>query len=148
MKASEFFTPEGRQLIEKAIAEAELNTSGEIRVHVELEFEGDILDRAAAVFARLNMHRTNQRNGVLIFFAIRNRRFAILGDAGINKLVPGDFWDNVKAVMESHFKNSEFALGIAVGVKMASERLKTHFPYQTTDTNELPNEISFDSSET
>ncbi len=147
MKAADFFTPEGRQLIEQAIANAELDTSGEIRVHVEVEFTGSILDRAASVFSKLGMHRTNLRNGVLIFFAIRNRSFAILGDIGVNRVVPENFWDETKSVMESHFRNSEFALGLAVGVKMAGDQLKKHFPYQRNDINELVNDISFDSSE-
>jgi uncharacterized membrane protein len=147
MKASTFFTPEGRELIVQAITEAELDTSGEIRVHVETDFDGDVLDRAANIFARLNMHKTRLRNGVLIFFSINNKRFAILGDTGINQLVPDTFWNDIKAVMESHFKNSEFALGLSVGIKMAGEQLKKHFPFQKNDINELPNEISFDSSE-
>jgi len=147
MKATEFFTPEGRQLIEHAIIAAELNTSGEIRVHVETAFRGDTLDRATTVFAMLNMHKTKFRNGVLIYFGIKNRQFAILGDAGINQVVPENFWDKIKVVMEDHFRNSEFALGLAVGVKMAGEQLKKHFPYQKDDANELSNELSFDSSE-
>jgi uncharacterized membrane protein len=147
MKASDFFTPEGRALITNAIAEAELGTSGEIRVHVETDFDGEILDRAATIFSRLNMHKTRLRNGVLIFFAIKKKQFAILGDSGINQHVPDNFWNDTKVTMESHFKNSEFAHGLAVGVKMAGEQLKKHFPYQKDDTNELSNEISFDSSE-
>ena len=147
MQASEFFTSEGRKMIEDAIAEAELNTSGEIRVHVETAFTGDILDRAATVFALLNMHKTKLRNGVLVFFSIKNKQFAILGDAGINRVVPDNFWNDIKTVMESHFKNAEFALGLSMGVKMAGEQLKKNFPYQKDDINELSNEISFDSSE-
>jgi uncharacterized membrane protein len=147
MKASDFFTPEGKQLIEQAIFEAERDTSGEIRVHIETGFTGDILDYAANVFAQLNMHKTAQRNGVLIFFGIKNRKFAILGDAGINKAVPEDFWDQIKLVMEGYFRKSEFAQGMAVGIKMAGEQLKKHFPYQKNDVNELTNEISFDTSE-
>jgi len=147
MQASEFFTPEGRKMIEDAIRKAELNTSGEIRVHIETSFTGDILDRAATVFARLNMHKTKLRNGVLVFFAIKNKQFAILGDAGINRVVPDNFWNNIKTVMESHFVNSEFAVGLSVGVKLAGEQLKKHFPFQKNDANELSNEISFDSSE-
>jgi uncharacterized membrane protein len=147
MKASEFFSPEGKQLVEQAISDAELNTSGEIRVHVETAFEGNILDRATTVFARLDMHRTKLRNGVLIFLGLQNRQFAIIGDAGINRVVPADFWDKTKAAMETHFKNEEFALGLAVGIKMAGEQLQKHFPYQKNDVNELPNELSFDTSE-
>jgi uncharacterized membrane protein len=147
MKASEFFPPEGRKLIEEAIENAEMGTSGEIRVHVETEFKGNVLDRASTVFAKLNMHKTALRNGVLIFFGINNRQFAIIGDAGINKIVPPDFWDCVKTAMEDRFKNSEYASGIAVGVKIAGEQLKTHFPYDKGDINELSDEISFDTSE-
>src|SRR5512145_1916217 len=109
MKASDFFTTEGKKLIEKAVSEAELNTSGEIRIHVETEFTGNVLDRASAVFASLNMHKTNLRNGVLIYLAIKNRQFAIIGDAGINKVVHADFWDNIKSVMEGYFKSGDFA---------------------------------------
>jgi uncharacterized membrane protein len=147
MNAINFFPPDGQQLIEQAIVEAEKDTSGEIRVHVETEFKGDILDRAATVFAKIEMHKTEHRNGVLFYFGIKNRQFAILGDAGINKVVPPDFWDNIKRVMESHFSNSEFATGLAVGVKMAGEQLKKHFPWQTGDINELSNELSYDTSE-
>jgi len=93
MNASDFFSPEDKKLIEKAIPDAERNTSGEIRVHVETSFKGDILDRAATVFALLNMHKTKIRNGVLIYLAIKNRQFAILGDAGINQVVPDNFWN-------------------------------------------------------
>jgi uncharacterized membrane protein len=147
MQALNFFTPEQKKIIEQAILEAELNTSGEIRVHIETSFTGDILDRAATVFARLNMHKTKLRNGVLVFFSIKNKQFAILGDTGINRVVPDNFWNDIKIAMESHFKNAEFALGLSVGVKMAGEQLKKNFPYQKDDTNELSNEISFDSSE-
>jgi len=147
MNARNFFPPDGQLLIEQAIAEAEKDTSGEIRVHVETEFKGDILDRAAAVFAKIEMQKTELRNGVLIYFGIKNRQFAILGDAGINKAVPADFWDKIKGVMEIHFRNSEFSTGLATGVKMAGEQLKKHFPWKTGDTNELSNELSFDTSE-
>jgi uncharacterized membrane protein len=147
MNASDFFSPEDKKLIEKAILDAERNTSGEIRVHVETTFKGDILDRATAVFALLNMHRTKLRNGVLIFLAIKNRQFAILGDAGINRVVPDNFWNTTKSAMENHFINSEFALGLIAGITMAGEQMKKHFPHQQDDINELSNEMTFDTHE-
>ncbi len=147
MKASDFFSPEGRKLIEDAIAEAESGTSGEIRVHVETEFKGEVLDRAATVFAKLEMHKTALRNGVLIFFGIKNRQFAIIGDSGINSTVEGGFWDNTKATMEGYFTKSDFASGLAMGIKMAGEQLKKYFPHEKNDVNELSDEISFDTSE-
>ena len=147
MKAGDLFSAEEKLRVEQAILEAELDTSGEIRVHIETEFKGDILDRAATLFDRLNMHKTKLRNGVLIFIGIKNQQFAILGDAGINQVVPVTFWDETKTLMESHFKNSDFAAGLEVGIKMAGEQLKKHFPYQKDDANELSNEVTFDSSE-
>ncbi len=147
MKASEFFTPEGKKLIEQAIHDAEKKTSGEIRVHVETEFEGDVLDRAATVFAKIGMQKTALRNGVLIFFGIKNKKFAIIGDAGINAVVNENFWDETRAVMEKHFISADFAGGIVTGVRMAGEKLRQYFPCKTDDVNELSNEISFDTSE-
>jgi uncharacterized membrane protein len=147
MKASDFLTPGGKLLVEKAIAESELQTSAEIRVHLETSFSGDILDRAASVFARLNMHRTKLRNGVLILLGIKNKQFAVIGDIGINRLVPKSFWDNTRSVMEEHFKRSEFATGLAAGVRLAGDELSKHFPRKPDDINELSNEISFDSNE-
>jgi uncharacterized membrane protein len=147
MKASDFFTPEGKKLIETAIADSERHTSAEIRVHIETSFDGDVLDRAASVFARLKMHRTALRNGVLIFLGIENKQFAVIGDSGINKLVPENFWDEVKTTMESHFRNAAFDRGLAAGVTLVGEQLRKHFPYQRDDINELSNELSFDGSE-
>ncbi len=147
MNASDFFSPEDKKLIEKAILEAEHNTSGEIRVHVETSFKGDILDRAASVFALLNMHKTKLRNGVLIYLAIRNKQFAVLGDAGINRVVPDNFWNTTKSAMENHFRNSEFALGLIAGIALAGEQMKKHFPHQQNDINELSNEMTFDAHE-
>jgi uncharacterized membrane protein len=143
MRAADFFSTEDRERIVQAIHDAELDTSGEIRVHVELSFRGDLLDRAASVFARLKMHKTKLRNGVLFYLAVKNRKFAVIGDAGINRVVPANFWDDVKQAMEEHFKNSEFATGLEKGIRMAGEHLKKKFPHQPDDVDELPDDISF-----
>jgi uncharacterized membrane protein len=147
MRASDLFTPEERKRIKQAIEAAEMNTSGEIRVHVEVSYDGALLDRAATVFARLGMHKTALRNGVLFYLAVKNRQFAVIGDAGINKVVPPTFWDEIRSAMEVHFKNSEFGEGLSKGILMTGEQLKKHFPYKTGDVNELPNEISFGKDE-
>jgi uncharacterized membrane protein len=131
----------------QAIEEAELNTSGEIRVHVEVSYSGALLDRAATVFARLGMHKTALRNGVLFYLAVKKRQFAVIGDAGINKVVPPTFWDEIRSVMEGYFKNSEFGEGLSKGILMTGEQLKKNFPHKTGDINELPNEISFGKDE-
>ena len=143
MKPVNFFTQEEKESIKKSIAEAELNTSGEIRVHIEGLCANDVLDRATYVFEKLAMHKTEQRNGVLFYLAVKNKKFAILGDAGINKVTPDNFWENIKDTMSDYFKEGKFAEGLITGIKMAGEQLKSHFPYMKDDINELPDEISF-----
>jgi uncharacterized membrane protein len=143
MSASDFFSKQQKTLIENAIREAELNTSGEIRVHIETEIKGDVLDRAAYLFEFLGMHKTAQRNGVLFYLAIKSRKFAILGDAGINSKVPPDFWDQIKESMGAAFAGGKFAEGLSQGILTAGEHLKKHFPFEKNDINELSDEISF-----
>lgn len=138
----DFFTVEQKTTIENAIKEAELNTSGEIRVHLAKKCTTDVLDCAADIFAQLKMHKTEQRNGVLFFLAVNTRQFAILGDAGINEKVPEDFWNDVKNEVISNFKQEKFAEGLSNGIIMAGEKLKEHFAYQSDDVNELSDEIS------
>jgi uncharacterized membrane protein len=89
------------------------------------------------------MTKTEQRNGVLIFMAVRDKKFAILGDKGINDIVPSDFWDSVRDEMISFFKKHEFEQGIIAGITAVDQKLKAHFPYSKDDENELSNEISF-----
>jgi len=143
MIASKFFTPDQKQQIVGAIKNAELDTSGEIRVHIENHCKKEVLDRASAVFASLKMHKTKLRNGVLFYLAIKDHKFAILGDGGINAVIPDDFWDNIKEMMEHMFKEGEFTVGLSSGITMAGEQLKDHFPYQSDDINELDDDISF-----
>ena len=143
--AAEKFKITDKVRIVNAVKHAELNTSGEIRIHIEDKCKGNVLDRAADVFAMLKMQKTEQRNGVLFYLALADKQFAILGDAGINAVVPENFWESIKEAMLAHFKNSEFAEGLVTGVEMAGEKLKQHFPYQSDDVNELPNDISFGS---
>lgn len=143
MGASDFFTRDQKLQIENAIKEAELNTSGEIRVHIESEIIGDVLDRAAYLFEYLGMHKTEARNGVLIYLAVKSRKFAILGDAGINAKVPPDFWDKIKREMEQKFSLGKFTDGLSLAILSAGEQLKVHFPLMSNDVNELTNDISF-----
>jgi uncharacterized membrane protein len=143
MGARNFFTAEQQQDIRKAIVKAELNTSGEIRVHIDDKCPEDVLDRAADTFRKLKMDRTQLRNGVLFYLAVEDRKFAILGDKGINEKVPADFWDGIKDVLQDHFREERFTEGLCQGIGMAGEKLKVHFPLQGNDTNELNNDVSF-----
>ena len=141
--SKDLFTSEQKQQIVAAIHEAEKNTSGEIRVHIEKKCNEDVLDHAAFMFDALNMQKTAERNGVLIYLAVEDRQLAILGDAGINQKVPIDFWESTKDLIISHFKQGNFTEGLSKGILLAGEQLQQHFPYQKDDKNELSNDISF-----
>jgi uncharacterized membrane protein len=144
MKASTFFTKEQQAEILAAVRKAENATSGEIRVHIETNCPENVLDRAAWIFRKLGMHKTAERNGVLFYLAVNDRKFAVLGDSGINAKVPEDFWDQVKELLQKNFREGKFTEGLAEGIMQAGEHLKVHFPHRKDDVNELPDDISFD----
>ncbi|MGA1976406.1 MAG: TPM domain-containing protein [Bacteroidales bacterium] len=144
MRASSFFTREQLARIKGAIEESEKATSGEIRVHLETSLAGDVLDRAAWIFRRTGMQNTKHRNGVLIYLAIRNKKFAIIGDVGIHQKVPEGLWDIISQKMQNDFKDKKFTEGLIKGILMAGEKLREYFPHQEDDINELPDEITFD----
>lgn len=143
MKVKEFIGRQGQQQIVQAIKEAELDTSGEIRVHLESKCTSDPLLRAVYIFNYLKMYRTKARNGVLIYVAVESRKFAIIGDAGINNAVPDNFWEGIKTRMGEAFSKGDYAGGLAAAIREAGASLKEYFPYQSDDINEQPDEISF-----
>ena len=148
MKASTFFTREQQEAIVRAIGEAEHATSGEIRVHLETSCKADVLDEAAWLFRKVGMHKTADRNGVLIYFAINERKFAIIGDTGINSVVPLGFWDEIRDHMKKRFSENMFTEGLTEGIIMAGMQLKEHFPHTKDDINEITDTISFDTNKT
>jgi len=130
--------------IVQAVKEAELNTSGEIRVHIQRRVKGKIYEVAKRKFEELGMTATALRNGVLFFVAMDDRQFSVLGDSGIDEKVPEDFWSGTVEEMTSHFKEGDFPGGIEAGVLKAGQALKEYFPYQDDDINELSDEISIE----
>ena len=138
-----FFKKSDEELIANAIKQAENQTSGEIRLHVEPYCKMDLMDRAADVFGFLHMHETAERNGVLFYVAYKDHKFAILGDKGINAVVPDHFWDHIKEEVLNAFKRKEYASGLQQGILKAGEQLKAHFPYLSNDKNELSDDISY-----
>ncbi|AII51700.1 TPM domain-containing protein [Hymenobacter sp. APR13] len=138
-------TTEQEKALVEAIRQAEILTSGEIRVHLEDHCPTpDPLDRAAQVFAELNMHKTAQRNGVLFYLAWQSRQFAVIGDAGINAAVPDDFWETTKENVLQLFRQEKYAGGLENGIRLVGEQLQRYFPYDAaTDQNELDDSISF-----
>jgi uncharacterized membrane protein len=141
-KANDFLSADDEKAIVEAIQQAEKNTSGEIRVHIENTSVKPPLERAQEVFSVLGMEATTARNGVLFYVGVKDRAFAIIGDEGIDKVVENDFWDCTKDVVIGHFKEARFKQGLIEGVLRAGERLKTYFPYADNDKNELPDTIS------
>ncbi|WP_316796199.1 TPM domain-containing protein [Pedobacter agri] len=129
--------------IAKAIADAEKATSGEIRIAIDKNCAIDPFERATEYFAELNMDKTSQRNGVLIYLAHVDHKFAIIGDVGINRVVPENFWETTKIAMTAHFAKGDLADGIIAGVALAGEKLALYFPPNKGDINELPNDIVY-----
>jgi len=142
----DFFSEEAKKRIVEEVKKAEKQTSGEIRVHIENNCKADVMDCAAFIFKKLEMHKTKLRNGVLFYLAVKDKKFAILGDAGINAVVPDNFWEEVKDKMKAEFKGQHFAEGLIQGIRMAGEKLKEFFPYQEDDVDELSDDISFENN--
>lgn len=142
LKVEDFLTKSEEQEIVEAIQQAEKNTSGEIRIHLEKTTSIAHFDRAVEVFNDLQMHQTAERNGVLIYVAVNDKQFVICGDIGINQKVPADFWDATKSIIQNQFKSGNFKQGLVAGIQNAGHQLKLHFPYQGNDTNELSDTIS------
>ncbi len=141
--ARKYFTKEEEETIVAAIKNAEMATSGEIRVHIEKYCKINVLDRAAEVFSILEMHKTKQRNGVLFYLAILDKQFAIIGDKGINEKIKDHYWGDVKEHLIARFKNNEFTLGLKEAITMTGQQLKDYFPAHENEENELADEISF-----
>ena len=141
-EVEDFLTAQEEQQIIEAINKAELETSGEIRVHIEKGLTENCIERAKEVFNYLKMQETKDKNGVLFYVSVHNKSFAILGDSGIDKVVPNDFWESVKNIVTSEFSKGNKVEGLVKGITEAGKKLKYYFPYHSKDTNELTNEIS------
>ena len=146
MSTERNFSEENWKKILSAIQDAERNTSGEIRLFVEDTCKGEVLDRAAFIFRELKMHETKSRNGVLFYLAVKDHKFAILGDSGIHSTVHKDFWDDIKLEMQNHLTAGDFVTALSKGIHMAGEAMKKSFPFDKGDKNELSDEIIFGSN--
>ncbi len=143
LTAQKLLSEQERTSIIKAIQTAESRTSGEIRLHLEDYCKEDVLDHAAFLFEKLDMHKTKYRNGVLFYVSVRDKQFAILGDRGINEVVPKDFWDSVKTAVLQDFVLGNYASGLTKGIELAGEKLRKFFPVDVDDKNELSDDISY-----
>ena len=141
-KVEDFLTKNEEAEVVEAIRLAEKNTSGEIRVHLEKETSIAPIERAVEVFHELGMDKTQLRNGVIIYVAVKSRKFAIYGDKGINDKVNDDFWNCTKDIMVNHFKTGNNVQALVEGIHNAGEQLRKYFSFEDDDTDELSNEIS------
>lgn len=144
LNQKKFFSQEETQQIIHALQQAEKNTSGEIRIHLAKKVRGNILTHARKVFQQIGMTRTAQRNGVLVFIALKNKTFAILGDTGIHEKVGDTFWNDICSHLETDFKNNRFSEGLCTALQTIGMQLKKYFPYQANDINELSDDLSYE----
>lgn len=142
MEVEDFLTAEEEQRIVEAIIEAENHTSGEIRVHLEKGLDKDPIRRAEEVFYFLGMDGTLNQNGILFYVAVDDHRFAVIGDKGIDQVVPDDFWESIKNEVIEQFREHNFARGLILGILHAGQKLKEFFPVDDDDRNELSDAIS------
>lgn len=142
MNVKNFLSPQEEEQVIAAIKEAELETSGEIRVHLESRCWGNPLKKGLKTFRKLSMDKTAAKNGVLFFVAVKNHKIAIVADKGINDVVPENFWDDVYEEIKGNFRSQAYSKGLVDAILKTGVKLKEHFPYQSDDVNELPDEIS------
>jgi uncharacterized membrane protein len=141
--ADTLLTASDKQQLVEAIQLAEQNTSGEIRVYVESKLgKGDALSRATELFFKNKMNETKDRNGVLLYVAVKDKKIAIYADQAIYERMGIEFWYSQVQEMTAHFKSMNYVTGITTVVKDIGNALRAHFPYdRATDTNELSDEI-------
>jgi uncharacterized membrane protein len=144
-KEKDFFTEEEKQQLVEAIQKAEQRTSGEVRLFVESNCRFvDPTDRAKELFLQLGMDKTKDRNGTLIYVAVKDHQAAILGDIGIHQKVGQHYWEDEIRKMFLYFKQEHLAEGLCNIINDIGEALHFYFPYdRETDKNELPDEIVF-----
>ena len=138
IKKKQFFDETEERQIMSAIQKAEKASSGEIRVYVESECADSVEQRTIAIFKKLKMYRTHERNGVLIYIAMDSRKFAIFGDEGIHKKMGFNFWTNEAATLKTFLSTEQIVEGICQVIIDIGEVLKVHFPHASDDRNELP----------
>jgi uncharacterized membrane protein len=143
MDVKDFFSDEQKHRIKASIEGLELKTSGEVRLHVEGDCKGDAYHRAVHVFHKLHMHRANHKNGVLFYLAVNHKKFAIVGDEGIHKVVPENFWETVKDHVIARFKEEKYTEGICEGIDMTGEFLQKYFPHNNDEKTPSAHEISY-----
>ena len=144
MKPNEFYQKLNDARVSQAIDAAEKRTSGEIRVYVTQRSVGDVMDEAARQFLKLGMEKTDQRNAVLIYFAPKSQRYAVIGDKGVHEKCGQGFWEHIRDDMTPLLKAGQFTEAIELAVREIGEVLAKEFPWHGGDRNERPNQVARD----
>ena len=131
-----------REVVTRAIRDAEANTSGEVVVHLAERAHREPTDDARAAFEKIGLAKTRERNGVLFFVSTRDKKLAVIGDKGIHEHVTPEFWTDVVKHVEARFGEGRFGDGLAEGIALAGTELARHFPRRADDVNELPDSVS------
>jgi len=142
MSVSTFFSKEEQTAIIDTIKETEKKTSIEIRIHIESSCKENIFDHAAYVFKKLKMHKTKQRTGILLYLALQDKKYAILGDIGVNQYVNNTFWEILCNDLKKDFENENFSEGIIKSIIRCGKELELHLPVGKDDIDELPNTVN------
>ena len=137
-----FLSEEDLAAIARAVRQTEARTSAEVRVHLDHTCEEDALRRAVKVFERLGMHRTAERHGVLIYVAVKDRKLAVIGDAGIHERVGEAYWRELVDAVRDHLRQQRSREGLVHAVEQVGETLSRYFPRRPDDVNELPDDVS------
>ena len=143
MALTDFLSKDDQNRISEAIANAEKCTSGEICVHVTPKCSGEVMRVAEKTFNKLGLYKTERRNAVLIYVAYKSKKFAILGDEGINQVVPSDYWETEKDTLYRYLLKGKPGDGLCEVVRQIGDALSSHFPPVDNDVNELSNEVSY-----
>src|SRR5262245_15113340 len=142
MRSKEFLSRLEHDRIVHAIRESESKTSGEIRVYVQRgKWKADPLVFAQKKFQQLQMHKTAERNAVLIFVAPREHKFAVVGDRAIHEKCGDEFWQRIVEGMRRHFQNERFSDAMVEAVNEIGNVLARDFPKTPEDINELPDDV-------
>ncbi|MDZ4838971.1 MAG: TPM domain-containing protein [Bacteroidota bacterium] len=142
--SEDLFSPAGKLAIEEAIKVAEQSTSAEIRVFIEETTQGqNELMRAGEMFHTLKMDATEAQSGVLIYLAVLDRKFAIIGDKGIHEKVGGEYWNSVRDAMQTQFRLTHFTQGVIDAIHKCAEVMVSHYPRGENDENELSDEVIY-----
>lgn len=143
--AKNFLKDDEKDAVVAAIRQVELHTSGEIRVHIDDRCEQDAYQRAVTIFEHLNMDKMPFRNAVLIYIAVKDRKFSIIGDEAIHEKLGDGFWKEISRELHNDFENYNFSIGIINTIETIGKELIKYFPnIDELDRNELPDDISFE----